>query len=71
VHPEPPWRDAGEALEVVGELALVGEAGARGDFRQGEFTAALQKLLGPLDAARGDVLVGASPVAGSNCRAKW
>jgi hypothetical protein len=50
---------------------LWSEKPARGDFRQGEVTAALQKLLGPLDAARGDVLVGASPVAGSNCRAKW
>jgi hypothetical protein len=50
---------------------LWSENPARGDFRQGEVTAALQKPLGPLDATRGDVLVGASPVAGSNCRAKW
>ena len=32
---ELPRRDADEALEVVGELALVTEAGVRGDLRQG------------------------------------
>src|SRR5262249_47742616 len=35
-RPELPRRDADEALEVVGELALVREAGAGGDLRQGE-----------------------------------
>ena len=30
--PELPWRDAGDALEVIGELALVGEAGVRSDL---------------------------------------
>src|SRR5258707_3828749 len=31
-RPELPRRDANEALEVVGELALVREAGVRGDL---------------------------------------
>src|SRR5262245_44422901 len=34
-RPELPRRDADEALEVTGELALVREAGAQGDLRQG------------------------------------
>jgi hypothetical protein len=44
----------------MAELALVREAGAGGDFRQGQ-VAALQELLGPLDAAGEDVLVGRQP----------
>ena len=48
---EPPRRDADESLEVAGELALVGEAGAQGDLRQGQVRPCLQELLGPLDAA--------------------
>src|SRR5215472_3195284 len=56
-RPELPRRDADQALEVMGELALVREAGARGDLRQGEVAAGLQQLLGPLDAAGDDVLV--------------
>ena len=63
--------DTDGALEVVGTLALVREAGAGGDLRQGEVTAALQKPLGPVDTARGELLAGAVPVAGLNCRAKW
>jgi hypothetical protein len=54
---ELPRREADQALEVLAELALVPEAGARGDFRQGQLAAALQELLGPLDAAGEDVLV--------------
>ena len=49
-HPELSRRDADCALEVVGELALVTEAGVRGHVRQGEVAAGLQELLGPLDA---------------------
>ena len=49
-RPELSRRDAEEALEVMGELALVREAGVRGDLRQGEVAAGLQELLGPLDA---------------------
>src|SRR6516225_4922254 len=56
-RPELARRDADQALEVMGELALVREAGVRGDLRQGEGAAALQELLGPLDAAGDDVLV--------------
>src|SRR5262249_40148941 len=56
-RPELPRRDADEALEVMGELALVTEAGVRGDLRQGEIAIGLQELLGPLDAAGDDVLV--------------
>src|SRR6516162_9487352 len=53
-------RDPDEALEVVGELALVGEAGACGDLRQGK-VGSLQEPLGPLDAAQDDVLVRGQP----------
>src|SRR5215831_5612694 len=56
-RPELPRRDPDQALEVMGELALVREAGMRGDLRQGEVAAGLQQLLGPLDAAGDDVLV--------------
>src|SRR5262245_64426567 len=34
-RPEPSRRDADQTLEVVGELALVREAGARRDLHQG------------------------------------
>src|SRR5215468_2036464 len=43
------------------ELALVREAGVRGNLRQGEVASGLQELLGPLDAARNDVLVRRQP----------
>src|SRR5215467_6758403 len=56
-RPELSRGDAEQALEVTGELALVREAGVRGDLGQGEGAAALQELLGPLDAASDDVLV--------------
>src|SRR5262249_227390 len=55
-RPELSRRDADQALEVMGELALVREAGVRGDLRQGEVASGLQELPGPLDAAGGDVL---------------
>src|SRR5580704_16888731 len=42
-RPELPRRDADEPLEVMGELALVREAGAGGDLRQGEVVAALHE----------------------------
>ena len=45
----------------MGELALVGEAGAQGDLRQGQVRPCLQELLGPLDAAQDDVLVRRQP----------
>jgi len=69
--PELRRRDADQALEVVGELALVREAGVRGDLRQGEVVASLQELLGSFDAAGDHVLVRRQPVAALNCRAKW
>ena len=37
-RPELPRRDADEALEVTGELALGREAGAGSDLRQGQVT---------------------------------
>jgi hypothetical protein len=40
-RPELPRRDADEALEVMGELALVREAGAQSDLRQGQVAALL------------------------------
>jgi hypothetical protein len=54
-HPELPRCDADEALEMMAEHALVRKAGAGGDLRQGQ--AALQQLLGPLDAPGDDVPV--------------
>jgi hypothetical protein len=42
---------------VTGELALVREAGLRGDLRQGEIAAGLQKLLGSFDATADYVFV--------------
>jgi hypothetical protein len=39
---ELPRRDADDALEVTGELALIREAGARRDVCQGEVAALLQ-----------------------------
>src|SRR6516225_4529359 len=60
-RPELPRRDADEALEVMGELALIREAGARGDLHQGQVVFGLQELPGPLDAAGDDVLVRRQP----------
>jgi hypothetical protein len=60
-RPELPRRDADEALEVMGELALVREAGAQGDLRQGQARPCFQELFGPLDAAQDDVLVRRQP----------
>ena len=50
-RPELPRRDADETLEVLAELALVREAGAGGDLRQGQVGSSLQELPGLLDAA--------------------
>jgi hypothetical protein len=55
---------------VAGEPALVREAGARRHLPRGEVAVSLQERLGPLDAAGEDVLVGGSPVAALNWRAK-
>src|SRR5262245_57421192 len=61
-RPELPRRDAEEALQVMAELAVVGEAGVRGGLRQGEVASGLQEqLLGPLDAAHDHVLVRRQP----------
>jgi hypothetical protein len=54
-HPELPRGDADEAPEVTGEVALVREAGAGGDLRQGKVGTDSQELLGSFDAA-GDEL---------------
>src|SRR5215472_9598117 len=54
------WRDPDDALEMVGELALVGEAGVGGDLRQGK-VATLKESLGPFNAAHNDVLVRRQP----------
>src|SRR5262252_5741706 len=54
------WRDPDDALEMVGELALVGEAGVGGDLRQGK-VASLKEALGPFNAAHNDVLVRRQP----------
>src|SRR5262249_54105235 len=60
-HPELSWRDADEAFEVVGELALVRETSGGGDLRHGEIAIGLQEVLGPLDAAGDDVVVRRQP----------
>ena len=60
-RPEPPRRDAHEALEVTGELALVREAAAGGDRRLGGVVASFQELLSSLDAGQDDVLVRPRP----------
>src|SRR5262249_23554089 len=60
-RPELPRGDADEALEVMGELALIREPGVRGDLRQGQFGPGLEELPGPLDAAQDDVLVRRQP----------
>src|SRR5262249_36711457 len=54
------WRDPDDALEMVGELALVGEAGVCGDPRQRK-VASLKESLGPFNAAHNDVLVRRQP----------
>src|SRR5262249_55033685 len=54
-RPELPRRDADQTLEVMAQLALVREAGAGGDLRQGQVGPRLQELPGPLDAAGDDV----------------
>src|SRR5262249_57567784 len=56
-RPELPRGDADDALEVMGELALVREAGVRGDLRQGQLGSGLEELPGPLDFGQDDVLV--------------
>src|SRR5260370_2100153 len=56
-HSELPRRDADEALEVTAELALVREAGAQGDLRQGQVRPCLHELLGPRDAPQDAALV--------------
>src|SRR5262245_28560195 len=60
-RPELPRGDADQAREVMGELALVREAGVRVELRQGGVASGLQELLGPLDAAGDDVLVRRQP----------
>src|SRR5262249_44708025 len=50
-------RDTDHTLEVLGELALIREADAHRDLREGEVSVGMQKLLRPRHAARNDVLV--------------
>jgi hypothetical protein len=54
-------RDTDDALEVLGEVALIREADARRDLSQGEVPVGVQELLRPRDAARDDVLVRRHP----------
>src|SRR5262249_831808 len=61
---ELPRRDPDDALEAMGEWALIREAGARRDLGQGEVTAGLKELLRPVDAAGEDVLVRRQPGCG-------
>ncbi len=58
---KPSRRNADEALEVMGELSLVGEAGANGDLGQGEALLLLQVLLGSLNPAHDHILVWRQP----------
>jgi hypothetical protein len=50
-------RDADDALEVMGEVAVIREADARRDLGQGEVLVGVQELLRPRDTACDDVLV--------------
>ena len=61
MHLEPPRCDADEALEVTAEDALVREPSPCRDHGQGEVRSCSQELLGSLDAAHDDVLVGRKP----------
>jgi hypothetical protein len=54
-------RDADDALEVLGEVALIHEADTRRDLGQGEVLVGVQELLRPRHAARDDVLVWRHP----------
>src|SRR5262247_2392395 len=56
-RPEPTRRNADQALEVMREVALVREAGARRNLCQGEVAILSKKLLRTLDATGDDVLV--------------
>src|SRR5262249_8306472 len=60
-RPELPRRDSDDAPEVVGELALVREAGLPRELRQGQVGPRWQELPGALDAAGDDVLVRRQP----------
>jgi hypothetical protein len=51
-------RDADEALEVIGQLTLIGESGVLGNLCEGHVACGLHHLLGPLNATLDDVLVG-------------
>src|SRR5262249_60965259 len=50
-------RDADDALEMMGELALIREANTRGNLDQGQVGLALEKLSRPFDATGDDALV--------------
>src|SRR5215475_9617200 len=56
-RPEPTRRDADQTLEVMREMALIREAGARRNLCQGEVAILLKELLRTLDATGDDVLV--------------
>jgi hypothetical protein len=70
-HPELPGRDADEALEAMAELALVREAGVRGELRQGQVGSACRGCLARSTRRMMTYWCGGSPVAALNCRAKW
>jgi hypothetical protein len=63
------WRHAKVALELLREMALVGEAGRQGDPSQREVRL-LQQRLRALHALAQDKTVGLSPVVRRNRRAK-
>src|SRR5262249_42690033 len=54
-------READNALEVMGEFALIRKADAHCDLCQGDVTVELQELLRQFDAARNNVLVRGHP----------
>src|SRR5262245_66516574 len=56
-RPEPTRCDAGQALEVMREVALVRETSAGGNLCQGEVVILSKQLLRTLDATGNDVLV--------------
>src|SRR5262247_4189062 len=56
-RPEPTRCDAGQALEVMREVALVREASVRGNLCQGQVVILSKELQRALDATGNDVLV--------------
>jgi hypothetical protein len=60
-----PRRDADEALEMMGVLALIREAGVRGDLCEGQVRSCLEAFLDAFDAASDDKRLRAGSMGGT------